>query len=192
MIALGWKIIFAFCPPVHLWDGWPAFWVSLMMIGLMTAVIGDVATMLGCVVGLKDSVTAITIVALGTSLPDTFASAAAALESADNAIGNITGSNAVNVFLGLGLPWVISASYYAAQGRVFKQEPGALPTSVLTFTVCAMVCLGTFMLRRSRGGELGGPAWEKKATACFFLLLWVIYLSVSVAVAYGWIDGVQV
>ena len=75
--------------------------------------VGEVATILGCAVGLKASVTAITLVALGTSLPDTFASVTAARESkyADSAVGNVTGSNCVNVFLGLGLPWVISAQY---------------------------------------------------------------------------------
>lgn len=54
---------------------------------------------------------AITFVALGTSLPDTFASKAAAVQEkyADNAVGNVTGSNSVNVFLGLGLPWFIAA-----------------------------------------------------------------------------------
>ena len=57
--------------------------------------------------------TAITFVALGTSLPDTFASMQAAKqsESADAAVGNVTGSNSVNVFLGLGLPWIIGAAY---------------------------------------------------------------------------------
>ena len=33
-------------------------------------------------------------------------------ENADSAIGNITGSNSVNVFLGLGLPWVIATMYF--------------------------------------------------------------------------------
>ena len=53
-------------------------------------------------------------VAMGTSLPDTFASKIAAKneKTADNAIGNVTGSNSVNVFLGLGLPWVIAAIYW--------------------------------------------------------------------------------
>ena len=53
-------------------------------------------------------------VALGTSLPDTFASRIAAKneKTADNAIGNVTGSNSVNVFLGLGLPWVVAAIYW--------------------------------------------------------------------------------
>ena len=49
--------------------------------------------LLGCVVGLKNSVTGITIIAIGTSLPDTLASRTAALHDigADAAIGNITG-----------------------------------------------------------------------------------------------------
>jgi solute carrier family 8 (sodium/calcium exchanger) len=51
---------------------------------------------------------------MGTSLPDTFASKAAAAgeKYADLAIGNVTGSNSVNVFLGLGLPWLIAAIYH--------------------------------------------------------------------------------
>jgi solute carrier family 8 (sodium/calcium exchanger) len=83
----------------------------------MTAIVGDLAAIFGCLIGLKDEVTAITFVALGTSLPDTFASRTAAKmeKYADNAIGNVTGSNSVNVFLGLGLPWLIAAIYWAAK-----------------------------------------------------------------------------
>eukprot|EP00983_Pelagomonas_calceolata_P133879 1162009-Pelagomonas_calceolata.AAC.5 len=33
-------------------------------------------------------------------------------ETADAAIGNITSSNSANVFLGLGLPWIIAAGYF--------------------------------------------------------------------------------
>ena len=75
---------------------------------------GDLATIFGCLVGLKKEVTAITFVALGTSLPDLFASKAAATgeKYADASIGNVTGSNSVNVFLGLGTPWVIAAIYW--------------------------------------------------------------------------------
>ena len=67
---------------------------------------------------MRDSVTAITIVALGTSLPDLFASMQAAREdpTADNSVGNVTGSNSVNVFLGLGLPFVMATIYWSARG----------------------------------------------------------------------------
>jgi solute carrier family 8 (sodium/calcium exchanger) len=58
--------------------GWLAFGISLMFIGAITFVVGEFATMFGCTLGLKPAVTAITFVALGTSLPDTFASKQAA------------------------------------------------------------------------------------------------------------------
>ena len=96
--------------------GWAAFGVALFLIGAITTVVGEVATVLGCVINLKPAVTGITLVALGTSLPDTFASmtAAQSSEDADSAIGNITGSNSVNVFLGLGLPWTLACIYWLA------------------------------------------------------------------------------
>ena len=52
-----------------LMNGYPTFITSILMIGLNTAVIGDVAGHLGCFIFLKDSVNAIAFVALGTSVP---------------------------------------------------------------------------------------------------------------------------
>uniref|UniRef100_A0A8C8DVX5 Solute carrier family 8 member 1b n=1 Tax=Oryzias sinensis TaxID=183150 RepID=A0A8C8DVX5_9TELE len=104
-LTVFWKVLFAFVPPTDYWSGWACFVVSICMIGLLTAVIGDLASHFGCTVGLKDSVTAVVFVALGTSVPDTFASKVAATQDqyADASIGNVTGSNAVNVFLGIGV-----------------------------------------------------------------------------------------
>jgi len=51
--------------------GWVAFFVSIILIGIMTAFIGDLASHMGCSMGLKDSVNAICFVALGTSIPGT-------------------------------------------------------------------------------------------------------------------------
>merc|ERR1712151_486272 len=112
-LSVGWKVLFAFCPPPHIWNGVPCFFAALTFIGFVTAIVGEVAALMGCVIGLKPGITAITFVAIGTSLPDTFASMTAAKESryADSAVGNVTGSNSVNVFLGLGLPWVIAIIY---------------------------------------------------------------------------------
>ena len=114
------QLLFAFIPPPHIYNGWLSFFISLGVIGLLTAIVGDLAGIFGCLVGLKDSVTSITFVALGTSLPDLFASKQAATmeKTADNSIGNVTGSNSVNVFLGLGLPWVLAAIYWTAKVRL--------------------------------------------------------------------------
>lgn len=53
----------------------------------------QLASLLGCVIGLRTAASGVSIVALGTSVPDTFASRTAAKqdEYADAAIGNITG-----------------------------------------------------------------------------------------------------
>ena len=135
-LNLPFKVIFAICPPPGICGGWLCFSISLVLIGVTTAVIGDLAALFGCAVGMKDAVTAITFVALGTSLPDTFASKAAAIgdKTADSSVGNVTGSNSVNVFLGLGLPWLMAAAFWMSSGSkddwIFYLEQ--LPDSMLT------------------------------------------------------------
>lgn len=49
--------------------GYLCFVVSIFCIGVVTAVIGDIASYFGCTLGIKDAVTAICFVALGTSIP---------------------------------------------------------------------------------------------------------------------------
>ena len=48
-----------------------------------------------------------------------FASKTAAVAEpfADASVGNVTGSNSVNVFLGLGLAWSVGALYWQSAGR---------------------------------------------------------------------------
>jgi Ca2+/Na+ antiporter len=70
-------------------------------------------------------------------LPDTFASriAAQSEKTADNAIGNITGSNSVNIFLGLGLPWVFATIYWNLKVIIAAlQEPLVKLTKYLFVT----------------------------------------------------------
>ena len=72
--CIGWKLFFALVPPAHYGNGLPCFFASLAMIGVVTAIVERFATLFGCVLLVPPSITAITFVALGTSLPDTFAS----------------------------------------------------------------------------------------------------------------------
>ncbi|EDV20330.1 uncharacterized protein TRIADDRAFT_32198 [Trichoplax adhaerens] len=192
-LTIFWKLIFALVPPTEIWGGWACFCVSIIMIGILTTFIGDLASHFGCTVGLKDSVTAITFVALGTSLPDTFASKTAAVNDkyADSSIGNVTGSNSVNVFLGLGLAWCVAAVANAIKGEKFYVPSGSLAFSVTIFCAVAIVCIAVLMLRRTKsvGGELGGPRGPKYATAVFFIFLWLLYIILSSLESYCHIPG---
>nr|XP_034966894.1 sodium/calcium exchanger 1 isoform X2 [Zootoca vivipara] len=192
-LTVFWKVLFAFVPPTDYWNGWACFVVSILMIGLLTAFIGDLASHFGCTIGLKDSVTAVVFVALGTSVPDTFASKVAATQDqyADASIGNVTGSNAVNVFLGIGVAWSIAAIYHAANGRPFEVQPGTLAFSVTLFTIFAFISVGVLLYRRRPeiGGELGGPRTAKILTSSLFVLLWLLYILFSSLEAYCHIQG---
>lgn len=123
-MCFHWKVVLALLPPAQNCKGFALFWSSMAVIGILTAVVGDIAKIFGCTLGVSDILTAITFVALGTSLPDTFASMTAATqdEYADAAIGNVTGSNSVNVFLGLGIPWTIGSIYHAANGQTDPRD----------------------------------------------------------------------
>lgn len=207
LASVPWKLIFAMVPPTDFAGGWVTFCAALCMIGVITALIGDMANLLGCALDVKAPVVAVTLVALGTSLPDTFASMISASQdpTADNSIGNVTGSNSVNVFLGLGLPWMIGAIYWKITGHTEEWEQrgkdmgwwndqphvrvnsppnarfvvvgGSLGPSVGVFCVLAATCIGTLMLRRKYlGGELGGSKKWARLSAAFLVLLWIIYI----------------
>jgi len=211
LIVVFWKLLFALCPPAEWGAGYPCFIASLVMIGFVTAFVGDLAAHFGCAIGISDGLTAITVVALGTSLPDTFASKQAAIEDpyADASVGNVTGSNSVNVFLGLGLPWTIGAIYWeyyiGEPTETWKNRPvsvtgtdtyrvyladyetggfmvpaGELGFSVAVYSALAVVAVIVFVIRRFiYGGELGGPKIHCYISSLLFTCLWIAYIVLS-------------
>lgn len=206
-----WKLLFSLVPPSDFLGGWACFWMALVMIGLVTFLVGELASLLGCSVGMPDEMTAITLVALGTSLPDTLASKAAAMHDdiADNSIGNIMGSNCVNVFLGLGISWTIGSIYWAIVGTspqwlswahlgqtyedaflprypsgAFVVPAGALLFSVVAYCFTAVACIVLLAVRRWRyKGELGGPKRAQYRDSIFLAMLWVAYIAACAAFA---------
>ena len=196
LACIGWKLLFALIPPPHFGGGWPCFFVSLAFIGVVTFLVGEFANLFGCVLHIPPAITAITFVAMGTSLPDAFASKVAAVQekSADSAIGNVTGSNSVNVLLGLGLPWVILASWEASTSSEVKDYaadsyfvPSAtLGFSAIVFVIAAALGIVLLMVRRKVvGGELGGSFRGRLASAVVLVTLWVVFILLSILQAFN-------
>eukprot|EP00929_Paragymnodinium_shiwhaense_P055182 TRINITY_DN27675_c1_g1_i1.p1 TRINITY_DN27675_c1_g1~~TRINITY_DN27675_c1_g1_i1.p1 ORF type:complete len:792 (+),score=113.26 TRINITY_DN27675_c1_g1_i1:99-2474(+) len=200
LLGLPWNILFSVVPAPEMFGGWLCFVVCLLWILAITAVLADVAELFGCALGVPAIITALSFVALGTSMPDLFASVSAAKEdpTADASIVNVTGSNSVNVFLGLGLPWTVASLYWKIGGRTAEWEAmypevaesmdGAalvvpaknLGFSVLAFTCCACLCLTVLVCRRKfMGCELGGPRATKIGSCMYLLMLWVVYVVVA-------------
>ena len=104
----------------------PLLWTALLgtAAGLIMIVAGshtavDAATDLARLFGMSERFIGLTIVALGTSLPELFTSVSAAAKgNADIAIGNIVGSNIFNILFVVGVsalitPVPFSAEFYA-------------------------------------------------------------------------------
>lgn len=90
-------------------------WLLILMgvIGLALIIVGsdvtvDAATKLAEIFGMSEKFIGLTVVALGTSLPELFTSVVAARKGkADIAIGNIVGSNIFNILLIIGITGLI-------------------------------------------------------------------------------------
>lgn len=94
---------------------WTYILGGLIGLGLGGKFIVDAATELAKGFGLSERLIGLTVVAVGTSLPELATCLAAARrKQADIAIGNVVGSNILNVFLVLGLTAVIAPIPFSA------------------------------------------------------------------------------
>ncbi|HEY0720378.1 MAG TPA: calcium/sodium antiporter [Gammaproteobacteria bacterium] len=106
--------------PSGLSQGWALFWV---VVGLLVLLGSSRLLVWGAVniahwLGVSDLVIGLTIVAIGTSLPELAASITSALKNEpDIALGNVLGSNMFNLLAVLGMPGLIA--------------PSTIPTAVL-------------------------------------------------------------
>lgn len=98
----------------------------------------------------------------------------------------MTGSNSVNVFVGLGIPWIISSLYAQKHNKIYETPPGNLAYSVMLFLITSMICFVVLGTRRAVfGGELGGPYTSKIASMIFLIFLWSMYILFSSLKAYN-------
>ena len=93
-----------------------ALGLALIIVGSSLAV--DAASAIAKMLGLSERFIGLTIVALGTSLPELFTSVAAAIKkNPDMAIGNIVGSNIFNILFIVGLSGMVIPVPFASAFR---------------------------------------------------------------------------
>ena len=130
-----------------------SIWKMLLMVlvGAAMIVFGsdvtvDAATKLATIFGMSERFIGLTIVALGTSLPELVTSVTAAVKGkADIAMGNIVGSNIFNILFVVGTTAVITPVPYNASFLVDSIT-----------AIAAVVLLFLCVLRKQKLSRLGG------------------------------------
>ena len=144
--------------------------VICILVGLVMILVGsdwlvDGASGVARKYGISEFVIGMTIVGIGTSMPELVSSAISAIGGhGDMALGNVTGSNICNVLLILGVTALISPIGYT-KSNIRKDIPLALAVSL--FLLLALY---------NGFGLFGGVPGISRADALYLLLFFVIFM----------------
>jgi len=140
-----------------------------LIVGLAFLLLGSRAVVWGAVdiakaFGISDLVIGLTVVAIGTSLPELAASVTSAVKKEhDIAIGNVLGSNMFNMLAVLGMPAVI--------------HPGKLAPEVLTRDLPVMIAMSVALFAMSYGfGRQGSINRAEGGTLLIGYLTYIVWL----------------
>ena len=128
--------------------------VALILVGLACLVLGsnvfvDGATKVAAALGVSDAVIGLTVVAMGTSMPELATSVVAARKGNSGiAIGNVLGSNVFNILLVIGLTGVINPMHI--QGITW----GDLSMLILSMVLLLLFSYTKYTIARWEGAVL--------------------------------------
>jgi K+-dependent Na+/Ca+ exchanger-like protein len=84
------------------------FFISIIIIAAVSWVLVEVAVAVSYALDIPESIVALTVLAIGTSIPDLFSSLIVAKQGrGEMAVSNAIGSNIFDILVGLGLPFLI-------------------------------------------------------------------------------------
>ncbi|GLX84403.1 sodium:calcium antiporter [Thalassotalea loyana] len=128
--------------------------VGLIVLPLSAGYLVESATEIAKAFGVSDLIIGLTIIAIGTSLPELAASIASIIKKEDDlALGNIIGSNIFNILAVLSLAGVIAPGEIDAQAAT-RDAPIMLAITLLLFALCFSRIKGAFRVTRLKGAVL--------------------------------------
>ncbi|XP_029431589.1 sodium/potassium/calcium exchanger 5 [Rhinatrema bivittatum] len=159
------------------WKRWfiLTFFMSAVWISVFTYILVWMVTIVGETLALPETVMGLTLLAAGTSIPDTVASVLVAREGkGDMAMSNIVGSNVFDM-LCLGLPWFIKTVF------INKSSPVEVNSSGLTYTTISLLISTVFIFLAV---HINSWKLDKKlGAAC--LVMYLVFASLSILYELG-------
>lgn len=141
------------------------FLTSLIWISITSWVLVDTTIAIASILGVSEVIISLTILAIGTSIPDTLSGIVVAKEGrVDMAISNAIGSNVFNISFALGVPWLIM---FALGTKIILIEAENLFSSLVVLFASIFLVLFLFLLKKWRLG---------KGSGVFLIAVYIIYL----------------
>lgn len=125
--------------------------VGIILLPLSASFLVDSSVFIAKAFGISDLVIGLTIIAIGTSLPELAASIMSIIKKEDDlALGNIIGSNIFNILAVLPLAGLIAPGNIDALAAS-RDAPYMLGVTLLLFILCFSRRLGSFRITRTKG-----------------------------------------
>lgn len=142
------------------------FVLSIIYIAGLSWVLVESAVVLSHALDIPKAIIGLTVLAVGTSVPDLLSSVIVAKQGRGGmAISNSIGSNVFDILIGLGLPWLITVLITGQQIEVVAQN---LLISALILFGSVLLVIMLLLIRR----------WHIDAkTGWFFIIIYIGYIS---------------
>ncbi|WP_346858844.1 calcium/sodium antiporter [uncultured Draconibacterium sp.] len=148
------------------------FLLSVLIIAALSYVLVEVAVAAAHILNIPEAIIALTVLAVGTSIPDLFSSVIVAKQGrGDMAVSNAIGSNIFDILVGLGLPFILFMSF---TGETITTGGDLLGSSmILAGSVVLLVLL--LVVKKWKVGKITG--FILLATYLFYVLNEVLKLN---------------
>lgn len=149
---------------------WAIFAISIAWISILSWVLVESAIHISHALNVPEAIIALTVLAIGTSIPDLISSYLVAKDGKGGmAISNAIGSNIFDVLVGLGLPWLIALLFYKDEVEVISKN---LFTSIIVLFSSVVIVFLLLAWRR----------WIiRKQTGIILIGVYIAYLIWQVA-----------
>ncbi|ALC49668.1 CG12061, partial [Drosophila busckii] len=170
------EVLLAITTPSARWIFFLTLFVAVLWISVISYMVAWFLTIVGYNFGIPDSIMGLTVLAIGTSVPEVCSSYIVSNKGYGSmAMCNAIGSNTFDIFVCLGLPWIISILIYK-QDVVINSSGLAVTTGMLVLTALLLYIL--FLITKFVLGKFIGAAT---------LIGYIIFLAVSCTLEIIWL-----
>ena len=131
------------------------FFVSIALIGFFSWVLVESAIGVADILEIPEAFVAITVLAIGTSVPDLMSSVIVGRQNRGGmAVSNAIGSNVFDILIGLGIPFILLIIFNG--GKVAIDTAGLIPSTVLLLFSVVLMFFLLIINKWNIGKKMGG------------------------------------